>query len=309
MVDCVIHVQNHNLTFTYDFHSYMIRSMEDEFKQIVGISAPLWGFVIAFMLFDVNGSNLYFWISFVPLLLVFLVGAKLQHVIATLALENAGVTGSHDGAKLNPRDELFWFNKPELLLSLIHFILFQITNTLFGGQFCRTHLSWPHSFGFGFAGQFLCSYSTLALYALVTQMGTHFKAALISPRIRETIHGWGKEAKRRHRQGDVKDDSTVRSVDKSTRGSIEGIDVITHEESFTGGSGNQTDYHVNNDLTEIEMESTSLISMVPNDDPNFGHVTRHRSLSSLPAETLSSPPPETPEAARLKRFFTQPRPI
>ena len=58
--------------------------------------------------------------------LVMLVGVKLQHVIATLALENAGITGFFSGAKLTPRNELFWFNKPELLLSLIHFILFQV---------------------------------------------------------------------------------------------------------------------------------------------------------------------------------------
>ena len=58
--------------------------------------------------------------------LVLLVGAKLQHVIATLALESAKITGFFTGAKLKPRDDLFWFKKPELLLSLIHFILFQV---------------------------------------------------------------------------------------------------------------------------------------------------------------------------------------
>lgn len=29
--------QNHNLPSTYDFHSYMIRSMEEEFQRIVGV--------------------------------------------------------------------------------------------------------------------------------------------------------------------------------------------------------------------------------------------------------------------------------
>lgn len=63
--------------------------------------------------------------------LVLLVGTKLQHVIATLALESAGITGYFQGAKLKPRDELFWFKKPELLLSLIHFVLFQVDTNLF----------------------------------------------------------------------------------------------------------------------------------------------------------------------------------
>ncbi|KAG6521793.1 hypothetical protein ZIOFF_018919 [Zingiber officinale] len=48
-------ILNHNLTPRYDFHSYMIRSMEEEFKRIVGVSPQLWGFVNAFMLFNING--------------------------------------------------------------------------------------------------------------------------------------------------------------------------------------------------------------------------------------------------------------
>ncbi|TQD74528.1 hypothetical protein C1H46_039931 [Malus baccata] len=191
-------ITNHNLSPKYDFHSYMIRSMEEEFQRIVGVSATLWGFVVAFMLFNVKGirtmeyemqgigSNLYFWIAIIPITLVLLVGMKLQHIIATLALENAGITGSQGGAKLRPRDDLFWFKKPELL----------------------------------FAGQFLCSYSTLPLYALVTQMGTNYKAAIIPQRIRETIHGWGKAARRKRRLGTYTDDSTIRT-ETSTVASLE----------------------------------------------------------------------------------------
>lgn len=68
----------------------------------------------------------YYLVLHVCVQLVLLVGTKLQHVIATLALENVGITGFFTGAKLRPRDDLFWFKKPELLLSLIHFILFQV---------------------------------------------------------------------------------------------------------------------------------------------------------------------------------------
>nr|GEU76406.1 MLO-like protein 11 [Tanacetum cinerariifolium] len=76
----------------------------------------------------------------------------------------------------------------------------------------------------GFAAQFLCSYSTLPLYALVTQMGTNYKAALIPQRIRETIKGWRKEAKRRKRKlGIYGDDSTIRT-ETSTVISLEEFD-------------------------------------------------------------------------------------
>lgn len=219
-------IMNHHLTSKYDFHSYMIRSMEEEFQRIVGVSAPLWGFVVAFMLFNVKGSNLYFWIALIPITLVLLVGTKLQHVIATLALESAGIPGFFTGGKLKPRDELFWFKKPELLLSLIHFVLFQNAFELasffwfwwqFGYNSCfiKNHKLVYLRLILGFAGQFLCSYSTLPLYALVTQMGSNYKAALIPQRIRDTIHGWGKAARRKRRLGIYPDDLTVRT-DAST---------------------------------------------------------------------------------------------
>ncbi|XP_043689793.1 MLO-like protein 11 isoform X2 [Telopea speciosissima] len=220
-------ITNHNLTAKFDFHSYMVRSMEEEFQRIVGVSAPLWGFVVAFMLFNVKGSNLYFWIAIIPIILVLMVGTKLQHIVATLTLENAGINGFFGGTKLKPRDELFWFKKPKLLLSLIHFVLFQNAFELasffwfwwqFGYDSCyiRSHFLVYTRLILGFAGQFLCSYSTLPLYALVTQMGTHYKAALIPQRIRDTIHGWGKATRRRRRHGHVTDDSTIHT-EASTR--------------------------------------------------------------------------------------------
>nr|KAJ0202213.1 hypothetical protein LSAT_V11C600310360 [Lactuca sativa] len=58
---------------------------------------------------------------------VLLIVTKLQHVIATLALESAANTGGFFAERrLKPRDEIFWFKKPEILLNLIHFILFQV---------------------------------------------------------------------------------------------------------------------------------------------------------------------------------------
>ncbi|CAH8390919.1 unnamed protein product [Eruca vesicaria subsp. sativa] len=227
-------IMNHHLTLTYDFHSYMIRSMEEEFQKIVGVSGPLWGFVVAFMLFNIKGSNLYFWLAIIPITLVLFVGAKLQHVIATLVLENAGITEYASGLKLRPRDELFWFKKPELLLSLIHFIQFQNAFELasffwfwwqFGYNSCflRNHLLVYLRLILGFAGQFLCSYSTLPLYALVTQMGTNYKAALLPQRVRETINGWGKATRRKRRHGLYGDDSTIRT-ETSTVASVEEYD-------------------------------------------------------------------------------------
>ncbi|CAH8279548.1 unnamed protein product [Arabidopsis lyrata] len=267
-------IVNHHLTLKYDFHSYMIRSMEEEFQRIVGVSGPLWGFVVAFMLFNIKGSNLYFWIAIIPVTLVLLVGAKLQHVIATLALENAGLTEYPSGVKLRPRDELFWFNKPELLLSLIHFILFQNSFELasffwfwwqFGYSSCflKNHYLVYFRLLLGFAGQFLCSYSTLPLYALVTQMGTNYKAALIPQRIRETIRGWGKATRRKRRHGIYGDDSTVRT-ETSTIASIEEYDHQVLDVTET--SFEQQQKQQQQGTTELEMQPIQPRSdCVPNE--------------------------------------------
>lgn len=57
------------------------------------------------------------------------IGTKLQHVIASLALEHerSGRSMPFVGALLKPRDELFWFHRPKLLLYVIHLVLFQVS--------------------------------------------------------------------------------------------------------------------------------------------------------------------------------------
>ncbi|KAL0412748.1 UNVERIFIED_CONTAM: MLO-like protein 4 [Sesamum radiatum] len=120
---------NHKLPLSYNFHKYMVRSMEDEFYGIVGIvgiSWPLWGYAILCIFINIHGLNIYFWLSFIPVILVMLVGTKLQHVVSLLALEIAEPRGPSVGTQVKPRDELFWFGKPEILLRLIQFISFQV---------------------------------------------------------------------------------------------------------------------------------------------------------------------------------------
>jgi len=58
--------------------------------------------------------------------LVLVIGAKLQYVVSTLALEVADAPGAYVGHLLRPRDELFWFRRPDLVLSILHLVLFQV---------------------------------------------------------------------------------------------------------------------------------------------------------------------------------------
>ena len=69
-----------------------------------------------------------FQLNFLPLSLKLLlaVGTKLEHVISQLAHEVAEKHVAIEGELVvKPSDEHFWFSKPEFVLFLIHFILFQ----------------------------------------------------------------------------------------------------------------------------------------------------------------------------------------
>lgn len=65
----------------------------------------------------------------VKLQLLLVVGAKLEHIITRLAQEAAAVASLSHGTErtpyVKPSKEHFWFGRPEIVLNLIHFILFQ----------------------------------------------------------------------------------------------------------------------------------------------------------------------------------------
>jgi mlo protein len=58
--------------------------------------------------------------------LLLAVGTKLEHVISQLAHEVAEKHVAVQGdLVVHPSDDHFWFNKPKIVLILIHIILFQ----------------------------------------------------------------------------------------------------------------------------------------------------------------------------------------
>ncbi|KAK0589814.1 hypothetical protein LWI29_018831 [Acer saccharum] len=147
----------------------------------------LWLFVVIFLLLNLEGWHTYFWLAFLPLILLLLVGAKLDHIITRMAqdvkiLQEARAQDV-EANKVKPSDEYFWFGRPGIVLDLIHFILFQNAFEIaffvwiwctYGFRSCIME-----KLGYviprlvmGVMVQFLCSYSTLPLYALVTQMGS-----------------------------------------------------------------------------------------------------------------------------------------
>ncbi|KAI5322605.1 hypothetical protein L3X38_031677 [Prunus dulcis] len=222
----------------FNFHKYMIRALAADFKSVVGISWYLWIFVVIFLLLNVWGWNSYFWIAFIPLILLLAVGTKLEHVITQLANEVAEKHIAIEGdLVVQPSDYQFWFHRPRLILFLIHIILFQ-------NSFQLAYFFWlwyQYSFDSCIMGkvayiiprliigafiQFVCSYSTFPLYAIVTQMGSSFKKAIFEEHIQEGLIGWARSAKRNKplRRADPKEACVTvneSSVEVGTTGEIE----------------------------------------------------------------------------------------
>ncbi|KAJ6426312.1 hypothetical protein OIU84_022011 [Salix udensis] len=151
----------------FDFHKCMVRSLLVDFKRIVTISWYLWLFIVIFLLLNVEGWHTFFWLSFLPVILLLLVGAKLEHIITSLGHRVAEKsTVSIEDARVQPSDEHFWLENPAIVLDLIHLIV-----------------------------QVLCSYSTLPLYALVSLMGTEFREGIFGEDVQEALRGWARGAK------------------------------------------------------------------------------------------------------------------
>ncbi|KAL6555499.1 MLO-like protein 1 [Orobanche hederae] len=194
----------------FNFHKYMIRALEADFKKVVGISWYLWVFVIIFLLLNINGWHTYFWIAFFPFALLLAVGTKLEHVISQLAHEVAEKHIAIEGELVvQPSDDHFWFGRPHIVLFLIHFILFQNAFEIafffwilvqYGFDSCIMGkvLYIVPRLVIGVFIQVLCSYSTLPLYALVTQMGTHFKKSIFDEHVQVGLVGWAQKVKKKN---------------------------------------------------------------------------------------------------------------
>ncbi|ONL99578.1 barley mlo defense gene homolog2 [Zea mays] len=135
----------------FNFRKYIKRSLEDDFKTVVGISPPLWASALAVMLFNVHGWHNLFWFSAIPLVVILAVGTKLQAIIAMMAIEIAErhtVIQGMPVVKLS--DDHFWFGKPRLVLHLIHFASFQ--NAFEITYFFWIWVRWLSRFGNIFCG-------------------------------------------------------------------------------------------------------------------------------------------------------------
>ncbi|KVI09340.1 hypothetical protein Ccrd_012256 [Cynara cardunculus var. scolymus] len=193
---------------TFDFQKYINRSLEEDLKVVVSISPPIWLLAVAFLVFNTHGWYSYLWLPFLPLIILLLVGTKLQMIITKMGLKIHERGEVVKGAPVvHTGDDLFWFNRPRLLLYLLNFVLFQ-------NAFQLAFLTWTVlQFGLescfhehtedvviritmGVLVQIICSYVTLPLYALVTQMGSTMKPTIFNDEVRTAIRKWHHNARK-----------------------------------------------------------------------------------------------------------------
>eukprot|EP00245_Coleochaete_scutata_P014500 TRINITY_DN619_c1_g1_i2.p1 TRINITY_DN619_c1_g1~~TRINITY_DN619_c1_g1_i2.p1 ORF type:complete len:463 (-),score=63.37 TRINITY_DN619_c1_g1_i2:222-1610(-) len=200
-------INKHNLEDSFNFHHYILNCLEADFKDVVGLGWHLWAMVIVHELIRPLVDTYVMYVGVVlSLILVLAVGTKLEHIQATLAKE------ARQSMIMNPRDDLFWFNRPHLVLPFIQIVLFvnsfQFAEFLFlqwrlkeyEYDCLRGSLWWNVSrILIGLVVQFICSSSTLPLYALISQLGDNYKGAIFSEHMQHRLKQWLKHTRLRRR--------------------------------------------------------------------------------------------------------------
>lgn len=251
----------------FNFRKYLKRSLEDDFKLVVGVSPVLWASFVIFLLLNVNGWQSLFWASIIPVIIILAVGTKLQVIMMKMALEIKDRHAVVQGMPLvQGSDRYFWFGRPQLLLHLIHFALFQ-------NAFQITYFLWIwYSFGLkscfhdnfdvviakvalGVGALFLCSYITLPLYALVTQMGSRMKKSVFDEQTSKALKKWHMAVKKRHGKGGKTPARTLGSVSPAV--STVSSSHTLQRFKTTGHSTRSSYSYDDQDVSDLEAEALS----------------------------------------------------
>ncbi|CAN1218465.1 MLO-like protein 8 [Linum perenne] len=271
----------------FNFQQYIKRSLEDDFKLVVGVSPVLWASFVVFLLLNVNGKCISLVSASYCVFIILAVGTELQSILTKMALE---ITEKHAVVQGMPlvqgSDQYFWFGRPQLVLHLIHFALFQ-------NAFQITYFLWIwYAFGMkscfhaniklailkvsiGVGVLLLTSYITLPLYALVTQMGSNMKKAVFDEQTSKALKKWHMAVKKKKQAGTVKGrkssvrtlgssigDASPLSVDASSTGrtlnSSTSSGHTLHRFKTTGHSTrSHYAYHDDSELSDMETEAVS----------------------------------------------------
>ncbi|KAJ0542637.1 hypothetical protein HanHA89_Chr09g0341941 [Helianthus annuus] len=179
----------------FNFQKYIKRSLEDDFQVVVGVSPVLWASFVIFLLLNVGGMSLLISMSN---LIILAVGTKLQAILTIMAVEIKERHAVVQGIPLvKASDKYFWFSRPSLMLHLIHFALFQYEFKL-NSCFHDTMELVIIKLLIGVGTLILCSYITLPLYALLSQMGSNMKKSIFDEQTARALQNWRMAVKRKH---------------------------------------------------------------------------------------------------------------
>ncbi|CAE5986371.1 unnamed protein product [Arabidopsis arenosa] len=277
----------------FNFQRYIKRSLEDDFKLVVGIrlentvlgidTSPASKTIYLSLIY--TASSKFLDEQEVLLQIILAVGTKLQAIMATMALEIAETHAIVQGMPLvQGSDRYFWFDCPQLLLHLIHFALFQ-------NAFQITHFFWIwYSFGLKscfhkdfnlvviklflcLGALILCSYITLPLYALVTQMGSHMKKAVFDEQMAKALKKWHKDIKLKKGKARKLPSKTL-GVSESFSLSSSSYATTLHRSKTTGHSSNIIYYKQEDEedeMSDLEAGAEDAIDRIQQQQMQFHH--------------------------------------
>ncbi|KAL6575835.1 MLO-like protein 12 [Orobanche hederae] len=179
----------------FNFQMYINRSLEEDFKVVVGISPPIWLFALLFLLFNTHGWYSYYWLPFLPLIVILLVGIKLQVIIRKMGLSIQERGEVVKGVSVvQPGDDLFWFNRPRLVLYLINFVLFQ-------NAFQLAFFAWTwYEFGLKSCFHEHVEDIIIRISMGIISMGSTMKPTIFNERVAAALRNWHHTAKKQVKQ-------------------------------------------------------------------------------------------------------------
>uniref|UniRef100_A0A804KWF1 MLO-like protein n=1 Tax=Musa acuminata subsp. malaccensis TaxID=214687 RepID=A0A804KWF1_MUSAM len=111
----------------FDFRKFLQRSLDKDFAVVVSISFWIWMCAVFFIFFNAYGFYSHYWLPFVPLVILLVIGTKLEVIITTMCLKSSNQAIVVPGTiSVELENSNFWFAQPRLLLHLVQFILFQL---------------------------------------------------------------------------------------------------------------------------------------------------------------------------------------
>ncbi|KAL6545314.1 hypothetical protein OROGR_009188 [Orobanche gracilis] len=280
---------------TFNFHKYIKRSLEEDFKVIVGISPIIWFLAVLFLLTNTNG-----WI-------LLLIGAKLQVIITKMGTRILDGGDVIKGTPMvQPGDDLFWFNSPGLILFLIHFVLFENAFQLAFFAWSWYEFGYPSCYlenledliirvAMGVLIQVLCSYVTLPLYALVTQMGSKMKPVIFSEPVASALRKWHHTAKKQVKQGRQSTNTTPFSSRPASpmHGSMSPVYLLQGQRNFSETNTNEGGYFATSPRASNFSNDGEGTSNSPRHQQNVDDFMRNvTSYQSEIERDIENPPPQ-----------------